>query len=158
MAIETRLGWVLSGPVTGLCSESSSVNALSCHVLTVEASQHGCSNASLDQALRNFWDLETLGINPEESSVYDDFVHTITFQNGKEIRQLTPVNVWKHCRGIDNPADLPFRGAELSMLIDDPLWLNGPKWLCDINPTEDCASPPENAVLEECMLEMRNKE
>lgn len=51
-AIETRLGWVLSGPVTGLCSESSSVNALSCHVLRVEASQHGCSNASLDQALK----------------------------------------------------------------------------------------------------------
>ena len=44
------------------------------------------------------------------------------------------------------------------MLIDDPLWLNGPKWLCGINPTEDCESPPENAVLEECMLEMRNKE
>ena len=82
-AIETRLGWVLSGPVTGLCSESSSVNALSCHVLKVEALQHGCSNASLDQALRKFWDLETLGINSEESSVYDNFVHTITFQNGR---------------------------------------------------------------------------
>ena len=82
-AIETRLGWVLSGPVTGLCSESSSVNALSCHVLKVEASQHGCSNTSLDQALRKFWDLETIGINPEESSVYDDFVLTITFRNGR---------------------------------------------------------------------------
>ena len=76
----------------------------------------------------------------------------------REIRQLTPVNVWKHCPGIDNPADLPSRGAELSMLIDDPLWLNGPKWLCGINPTEDCELPPENAVLEECVLEMRNKE
>ena len=65
------------------CSESSSVNALSCHVLKVEASQHGCSNASLDQALRKFWDLETLGIIPEESSVYDDFMHMITFQNGR---------------------------------------------------------------------------
>ena len=81
MAIETRLGWVLSGPVPGLCSESPSVNALSCHVLKVEASQHGYSNA--DQALRKFWDLETLGINPEEPSVYDDFMHTITFQNRK---------------------------------------------------------------------------
>lgn len=69
-AIETRLGWVLSGPITGLCSESSSVNALSCHVLKVEASQHGYSNASLDQALRKFWNLETLGINPEESFVH----------------------------------------------------------------------------------------
>ena len=67
----------------------------------------------------------------------------------REIQQLTPVNVWKHCPGIDNPADLPSRGAELSM-IDDPLWLNGPKWLCNINPTEDSELPPENALLEEC--------
>ena len=66
--------------------------------------------------------------------------------------------MWKHCPGIDNPADLPSRGAKLSMLIDDPLWLNGPKWLCDINPTEDSGLPPENSALEECMLEMRNKE
>ena len=35
----------------------------------------------------------------------------------REIRQLTPVNVWKHCPGIDNPADIPSRGAELSMLM-----------------------------------------
>ena len=60
--------------------------------------------------------------------------------------------MWKHCSGIDNPADLPSRGAEFSMLIDDPLWLNGSKWLCDINPTEDCELPPETAVLEECMF------
>ena len=45
----------------------------------------------------------------------------------REIRQLTPVNVWKHCPGIDNPAHLPSRGAEPSMLNGDPLWLNGPK-------------------------------
>ena len=75
----------------------------------------------------------------------------------REIRQLTPVNVWKHCPGIDNPADLPSRGAKLSKLMDDPPWLNGPKWLCNINPTEDCGLPPENSVLEECMLEMRTR-
>lgn len=76
----------------------------------------------------------------------------------REIRKLTPINVWKHCPGIQNPADLPSRGAELSMLSDDPLWLNGPRWLCDVNPTEDCESPLENSVLEECMLEMKIKE
>lgn len=32
-AIETRLGWVLSRPATGMTSESASVNLLSCHVL-----------------------------------------------------------------------------------------------------------------------------
>ena len=100
-AIETRLGWVLSGPVPGICSESSSVNALSCHVLKVEASQHGYSNASLDQALRKFWDLETLGINPEEPSVYDDFMHTITFQNGR------------YC------VSLPWTGVDLTVTIYD---------------------------------------
>ena len=65
----------------------------SCHVLKVQASQHGCSNASLDQALKKFWDLETLGINPEESSVYDDFVHMIAFQNGRYCVSLP----WKDC-------------------------------------------------------------
>ena len=56
------------------------VNALSCHVLKDGASQHGYSNASLNQVLRKFGDLETLGINPEESSVY---THMIMFQNGR---------------------------------------------------------------------------
>ena len=40
------------------------------------------------------------------------------------------------------------------MLIDDPLWLNGPKWLCDVNPIQKIVGCHQKT---QCMLEMRNK-
>ena len=43
-----------------------------------------------------------------------------------EIRQSVPVECWKHCTGEINPVDLPSRGVELSELLCNPLWLNGP--------------------------------
>ena len=54
-AIETRLGWVLSGPATGMTLKSTSVNLLSCYVLN--AGVQSC-DTSLDQILQRFWDLE----------------------------------------------------------------------------------------------------
>ena len=48
----------------------------------------------------------------------------------KEIRDLVPARLWKHCKGTDNPADLPSRGvtpAELQGKID--FWLHRPSWL-----------------------------
>ena len=59
------------------------MSLLSCHTLKAGASTIGCTDASLDDTLKKFWNLEAIGINPEESSVYDDFMHTITFQNGR---------------------------------------------------------------------------
>ena len=84
-AVETRLGWVLSGPATGLTLKSTSVNLLSCYVLN--AGVQSC-DTSLDQTLQRFWDLETLGIKAEETSIYDEFTHTIAFQGGRYCMQL----------------------------------------------------------------------
>ena len=65
-AIETKLGWVLSGPATGLSCESTSMSLL-----------------TLDDTLKKFWDLETIGIKTEESSVYEEFMQNIVFRDGR---------------------------------------------------------------------------
>ena len=72
------LGWVLSGPVPGVSHGGISVNFVSTHVLKVE-----CSDCDLVTTLKAFWDLDTLGINDNESSVCGDFVQIIDFKNGR---------------------------------------------------------------------------
>ena len=59
-AIETKLGWVLSGPATGLCPEIASMNLLSCHTLKAETSLVTADNTTLNQTLKMFWDLEAI--------------------------------------------------------------------------------------------------
>ena len=49
----------------------------------------------------------------------------------RDIRRLLPIHVWKHCSGRKNLADIPSRGMDLAELANNPLWLNGPKWLCN---------------------------
>ena len=77
VAMETSFGWVLSGPVMGLsvCSENVNTN-FSSHILCVD-----CCDSKLDDQLKRFWDLETLGIRNIEKSCYDDFTETITRNN-----------------------------------------------------------------------------
>ena len=70
-AVETKLGWVLSGPVEGETQESTMVNLVatqSTHSLQVDAVTE---QESLDSSLRRFWDLESLGILQNETSVYE---------------------------------------------------------------------------------------
>ena len=55
----------------GLTLKSTSVNLLSCYVLN--AGVQSC-DTSLDQTLQRFWDLKTLGIKAEETSIYDTFM------------------------------------------------------------------------------------
>ena len=54
VAMYTKFGWVLSGPVSCLVHDLSVT-----HVLKVET---GPTNRELDKKLRSFWDLESLGI------------------------------------------------------------------------------------------------
>ena len=67
-----------------------------------------------------------------------------------EIRRLLPPELWMHCSGKDNPADLPSRGLTMQELAASELWMNGPAWLkgrLDSSP-----SPP---MPEECLTEMK---
>ena len=75
VAMETKLGWVVSG---ALCGEgnrsylSGLVN--SDHVIRIDC----VSSSRLDEEVSKFWDLDTVGIRPHEGSTYDDFYDTIT--------------------------------------------------------------------------------
>ena len=84
-AMETKLGWVLSGPVPGL-NRDPSVACLTCtHVLKVDTSTNSVPYrlAGLERRLQTFWDLDTLGIVDGEDSVYDKFVESVSFQDGR---------------------------------------------------------------------------
>ena len=82
-AVETRFGWVLSGPVPGCChgSETTNMNILCSHVLNIGCASHD-DLAKLDRKLQAFWDLEGLGIKKEES-IYDNFTRSVSFQDGR---------------------------------------------------------------------------
>ena len=65
VALETRLGWVLSGELQN-CKETSSTatNCAQMHVLLAE-------EKNLSNQLSKFWSLESIGIHlEEENSVY----------------------------------------------------------------------------------------
>ena len=46
-----------------------------------------------------------------------------------EIRRLIPSELWQHCPGSTNPADLPSRGLTMLELSVSQLWCEGPEWL-----------------------------
>ena len=81
-AIETRLGWVLSGPVEGMAQEDTAINFVvthSTHSLRVDTTDP----ESLESGLRRFWELESLGILKNEQSVYEKFTQQISFKQGR---------------------------------------------------------------------------
>ena len=85
MAIYTRLGWVLSGPVEGSTRESDPLVNLvsSTHVLRCASEPTQPENNDLIGELKRFWDLESLAISSSEQSVYSQFINTITFWHGR---------------------------------------------------------------------------
>ena len=50
-------------------------------------------NRALERKLAEFWDLEAIGISPEEKSVYERFNEDITFKDGRYEVKLP----WKEC-------------------------------------------------------------
>lgn len=47
----------------------------------------------------------------------------------REIQSLTDPEIWNHCPGQTNPADLITRKRKLAELINSDLWWSGPTWL-----------------------------
>ena len=88
VAIHTRLGWTLSGPVPSTEMEQSSVSLITTHTLRVDSTQ--LTNA-LDNTLQSFWELESLGIKDSELSVFEKFKQNIVF-NGSRYEVSLP---WK---------------------------------------------------------------
>lgn len=76
VAMETKLGWVLSGP-SHACDPSYSL--LTAHTLRV-----GCQEeVELDNTLRAFWELESLGISESGRSVHQEFEESVMFRHGR---------------------------------------------------------------------------
>ena len=72
-----------------------------------------------------------------------------------EIRRLLPSDCWKHCPGMENPADLPSRGCSPVDLAANNLWIKGPGWLGTV--TADDASQ-EALMPTECANELAVKD
>ena len=72
----------------------------------------------------------------------------------RSIRKAVPIEHWRHCSGVDNPADLPSRGTSVSELKQNPLWLKGPEWLYQqLNSDETEATVPQ--LPQECLKEIK---
>ena len=83
VALASKLGFVLSGPVMNSQKEdpSSSQYVISCtHVLKVE-SENVSEKFKLQNTFNKFWDLESLGIAPEEDDVLYKFKTDVKFND-----------------------------------------------------------------------------
>lgn len=93
-AIQTKVGWVLSGPAD---QQDTSVNLTLTSTHTLKINTYPVE-PNLDDQLRRFWELESLGILQGEASVYEKFIQRISF-NGQRYQVGLP---WK-----DNHPPLP---------------------------------------------------
>ena len=73
IAINTQLGWVLSGPVNSPSLDAST--SLITHTLRVDGLPQNCQR--LDDQLKSFWELESFGISNTEHTVYDEFQNSV---------------------------------------------------------------------------------
>ena len=70
-AIHTKVGWILSGPANHL---EVAVNLALASTHTLKIDVHPSMETALDDCLKRFWDLESVGVVKEETSVYERFV------------------------------------------------------------------------------------
>ena len=78
IAINSGLGWIISGPVRS-DDKSCSINVTTSHVMKLNVRR---DDEKLVDHFHKFWDLDTIGISENESSVYDEFMQDIKFNNG----------------------------------------------------------------------------
>lgn len=76
-AVNTTLGWVLSGPVNAE-RDQGAYSTFVTHVLKVQADP---GIKMLDRKLQSFWETEAIGIFDTEGHVYDQFMEHISFTN-----------------------------------------------------------------------------
>ena len=81
MAINSVFGWLLNGPVAR--GNQFSVNLISSDVTVMKIQSYVTEEKNLSNELHKFWDLDTIGIKENESSVYDTFMESITFDKGR---------------------------------------------------------------------------
>ncbi|XP_066918693.1 uncharacterized protein [Clytia hemisphaerica] len=82
--LKSLFGYVLSGPMK---FPESSTNVVSTHVMKIVCETR--EDKLLSEEVKNFWDLETIGIKENERSVYDKFNDENYFAEGRF------VNLWQ---------------------------------------------------------------
>ena len=92
IAINTTLGWMLSGPADLTQHKGSTVNLITTHTLRTD---DGVTNKMLDATMRSFWELESLGIQAQsvETNVSDHFTSSIK-RKGSRYEVSLP---WREC-------------------------------------------------------------
>ena len=82
-AINSKLGWLLSGPTPGSIHNSTIVSNVIVTGGVLEATSSS-DNEELTTVLRRFWDTEALGIQetPNESTIDQDFLKDIKYEKG----------------------------------------------------------------------------
>ena len=87
-AIETKLGWVLSGPIPeGTQVNRQQSNLVTTHVLKSAVKPVDVTNETLDGTLKTFCELESLGTKPR--TLYEKFQEQISFTNERYEVYLT---------------------------------------------------------------------
>ena len=82
VAVNSKLGWLLSGPMKEEKEEAFSAN-LATHTMKVSFNENIDETRSLHAEVEKLWDLETLGIKDNEKSVYDKFMEDVKFVDGR---------------------------------------------------------------------------
>ena len=75
IAIHTKVGWILSGPATNPTTVNLTFSSPT-HMLKIDTFK---VEPSLDDRLKQFWELESLGIPTNETPVYEKFLQQIRF-------------------------------------------------------------------------------
>lgn len=109
VAIETRLGWVLSGPIPASGQTDESINLMT-HTLLASSCQS--EEQTLNETMKSFWELESFGIPPTDRSLYDELCDTIKFRDGRYEVQLP----WKTPRR-DLPNNFELSQGRLNGLL-----------------------------------------
>ena len=86
VAIKSSFGWLINGPLDFNRNKDVSVNLVKSHVLKVRCEV--TEEKQLSKSLHKFYDLDTIGIAENETSVYDEFKDQIKLENGRSTVKL----------------------------------------------------------------------
>ena len=89
VAIKTKLGWVISGPLKGKKLNSVETSNVNLIIQPQKSITFNCAEP-LDKDVHKMWDLETIGINKVDE-IYEDFLDNVEF-TGKRYSVKLP---WK---------------------------------------------------------------
>ena len=79
VAVETKLGWVLSGSVSSSMTDGNNATVLNVHTLHIGTGP----DEQLDKTLQAFWEVESFGIDPDNSTLLNHTTLTVKLKDGR---------------------------------------------------------------------------